>query len=90
MNFTLFLNLLRMIPAIISLVQAAEVAIPGIGKGKDKLNLILSTVGAASTAATTASTAIQSGDLNGAVTAIVGGTVTSLNAAGIFSTTVGS
>ena len=79
-----FLLLLHMIPTIIDMVKMIEKAIPDKGKGPEKLNLVLTTIDTAAKASTEAAAAIQGHDLNAAVTAIVGATVSTMNAVGKF------
>jgi len=79
-----FLNLLKLIPVIISVVLQVEAAIPGKGHGPKKLNLVLNTVQAAAQSTPDVQKTFSQGDLNKATTDIVNATVASLNEAGVF------
>lgn len=80
-----FLMILQMIPAIIGIVKQVEAAIPGVGQGPTKLNLVLNTVNAAAQAIPEVKAAFNpNDDLNGTVTSIANAAVSTLNAAGVF------
>lgn len=77
-----FLMLLQMIPAIIAIVKQVEQAIPGQGRGKEKLDVVLNTVNAAAAASPQVVSSIENKDMAGAVTGITNAVVATLNAAG--------
>lgn len=77
-----FILALNMLPAILQLVRLVEVLIPGQGRGKEKLNVVLATVGAAADSAPAVVDAIDKKDLAGTITAVTNAAVSSLNAAG--------
>jgi hypothetical protein len=79
-----FLAFLKLAPAVIALVKQVEEAIPGNGKGRAKLDVVLHTVNTAVAASPDVAAAVSGHDLDGAVTALVNGTVSTLNAAGVF------
>lgn len=77
-----FLLLLQIIPSIIAIVKQVELAIPGTGKGAQRLEVVLNTVHTAASAAPEVMEAIEGRNLDQAVTGMVNGVVKTLNAAG--------
>ncbi len=73
--------ILQMIPAVIGIVKQVEDAIPGQGKGKQKLDLVLNTVNTAATASPAIVDALKGHDVPTTVTSIVNATVATMNAA---------
>ena len=79
-----FLLILKLIPAIVALVQSAETLIPGKGHGKTKLDLVLNTVNTAAQLTPEVLHTLPEKDLEKTTTAIVNATVSTLNTAGVF------
>ena len=71
----LIINLLALIPMLIAAIKAVEEAIPGQGKGKEKLDLVLNIIQA---------TGDQVGGLLPAITKAIAAIVSAFNAAGVF------
>jgi hypothetical protein len=69
------MTVLSLFPAIIAAVRAVELAIPGSGNGKAKLDIILNSVLAIGEAAKS---------MVPVITSVVGIVVSGLNAAGVF------
>mgnify|MGYP001613572772 CR=1 FL=1 len=79
-----FLMFLQLAPHIIDLVKKVEELIPEPGKGKEKLDLVLTTVNTAVAGSTEVAAAVAGHDLEGSVKALVATTVATANATGAF------
>lgn len=80
----LLITVLRLIPVILSTVQAIETAVPLAGQGKAKLDLILATVGDIYTAGEEIRKEVPQDKIVQLITQLVSRVVGMLNGLGIF------
>ncbi len=81
---TILFTILKLLPVIISSVQAVEAAIPLPSTGKAKLDLVLGTVSDVYTTTQQVTPEVPVGLLLATVTQVVGRIVGTFNALGIF------
>ncbi|GAC1416138.1 MAG: hypothetical protein NVSMB64_26340 [Candidatus Velthaea sp.] len=80
----IFLLILQLLPVIVPLVHTLEVAIPGQGMGRARLDTILGSVQAVYDQSPEIQSKYPWGQFAGALTGVVGAVVSAANAHGMF------